>query len=157
QNISTPDSARRCFGIGKRHVCSKCFASWRGNRAGPSQHVRLAMPLLKRATWAALLLCLPQAAGAQSENNSRRAENHWVNDPDSGCALFDASLRPGDEVSWSGDCAEGRADGKGTARFTNNGAEFERFTGSFRDGVAEDGPVQVSWGAGWSYDGVMTG
>src|SRR3954466_681570 len=98
--------------------------------------MRSAMPLLKRATLAALLLGLPQIAGAAADNTSR-----WAVDPNSGCALFDASLRPGDEVSWSGDCINGRAEGKGTALFSNNGAEFERFSGSFKGGVAEDGPV----------------
>ena len=108
------------------------------------------MPLLKRAILAALLLCLPQIAGAASDDTS-----HWVTDRDSGCTLFDASLRPGDQVSWSGSCDNGRAEGQGTASFSNNGAEFESFTGSFHDGVAADGDVKVSWGQGWSYDGAM--
>src|ERR1700761_2830574 len=116
--------------------------------------MRLAMPMLKRAILAALLLGLPQMAAAASDTSS----SHWINDPDTGCALFDASARPGDAVRWSGACVEGRADGVGTARFTNHGAEFESFTGSFRDGVGQDGEVKVTWGtagAGWSYDGAM--
>ena len=108
------------------------------------------MPLLKRAILAATFLCLPQMAGAATNEDSR-----WARDPDSGCVLFDASLRPGDIVRWSGACAHGRADGMGTARFSNDGAEFENFTGSFKNGVAEDGDVKVSWGEGWSYDGAM--
>jgi hypothetical protein len=108
------------------------------------------MPLLKRANLAALLLCLPQMAGAATDTSS-----HWLRDPDTGCALFDASARPGDEARWSGACVEGRADGAGTARFINHGAEFESFTGSFKGGVAQDGDVKVSWGAGWSYEGAM--
>ena len=108
------------------------------------------MPLLNRAILATLILCLPQIAGAASDDTS-----HWASDPNSGCALFDASLRPGDAVSWSGACANGRAEGQGTAHFSNNGAEFESFTGSFKNGVAGDGDVKVSWGQGWSYDGAM--
>ena len=108
------------------------------------------MPLLKRAILAALVLCLPQAAGAASDDTS-----HWASDPDSGCALFDASLRPGDTVSWSGACDNGRAEGPGTAHFSNNGAEFESFSGNFEGGVAADGDVKVSWGQGWSYEGAM--
>jgi len=108
------------------------------------------MPLLKRAIMAALLLCLPQIADAASDDNS-----HWVSDPNSGCALFDASLRLGDAVSWNGSCANGRAEGQGTARFSNNGAQFESFSGNFQGGVAIDGDVKVSWGDGWSYDGAM--
>ncbi len=112
------------------------------------------MPMLKRAILAALLLGLPQMARAASDNSS----SHWISDPDTGCALFDASARPGDTVRWSGACVEGRADGPGTARFSNQGAEFESFTGRFRDGVAQDGDVKVTWGTpsgGWSYEGAM--
>ena len=105
------------------------------------------MPLLKRAGLAMLLACLPAAADA--------AEAHWASDPASGCALFDASLRPGDTVSWSGACQDGRAEGPGTATFSNGGVAFEHFTGSFAGGVAADGPVTVNWGDGWSYDGEM--
>ena len=69
-------------------------------------------------------------------------------DPDTGCALFDATLRPGDTVSWSGACKDGRAEGPGTARFSNNGAEFESFTGNFPDGVAADGACHSPLGRG---------
>ena len=84
------------------------------------------MPLLKRAILAALILCLPQIAGAATDDTS-----HWATDPDSGCALFDASLRPGDAVSWSGACSNGRAEGAGTARFSNNGARVRKLQRQF--------------------------
>ena len=106
------------------------------------------MPLLKRAILAALFLCLPCAAGA-AENS------HWASDPVSGCALFDAGLKPGDTVRWSGTCKDGRAEGSGTATFSSKGTPFENFTGDFSGGVAADGSVTVSWGDGWSYDGEM--
>lgn len=105
------------------------------------------MPLLKRAGLAMLLACLPMAADA--------ATAHWASDPASGCALYDANLRPGDTVSWSGACRDGRAEGPGTATFFKDGAAFEHFTGSFAGGVAADGAVTVNWGDGWSYDGEM--
>src|ERR1700744_5094763 len=101
------------------------------------------MPLLKRAIPAALLLCLPlgQAgtaiADAYSDSDSPAA-SHWANDSNSGCALFDASLHPGDSISWNGACKEGRADGPDPASFTNNGTQFESFTGEFAGGVAQD-------------------
>ena len=106
------------------------------------------MPLLKRASLAVLLLCLPRAAGASDIVQ-------WANDPVSSCALFDAGLKPGDTVRWSGACKDGRADGPGTATFSSNGAPFETFIGDFSGGVAADGSVTVKWGKGWSYDGEM--
>ena len=103
------------------------------------------MPLLNRAILAAPFLLACRRWPARLSDN---ASSHWISDPHTGCALFDASARSGDAVRWSGRCALGRADGPGTARFTNQGAEFESFTGSFRDGVAEDGDVKVTWGGG---------
>src|ERR1700722_3050480 len=110
------------------------------------------MPMLNRAILAALLLCLPRAAGAAPDD-----AGHWAADPNTHCALYDATLRPGDTVSWIGDCKDGRGEGPGTASFFNNGAEFESFTGNFSGGVAADGHVTVRWGEGWSYEGDMAG
>ncbi len=109
------------------------------------------MPALDRAVLAALILCLPRAAGAASSAD----DSHWATDPSTHCALFDATLRPGDTVNWIGECRDGRAEGPGTASFFNNGAEFESFTGNFVGGVAQDGHVTVRWGNGWSYEGNM--
>jgi hypothetical protein len=106
------------------------------------------MPLLKRASLAVLLLCLP--AGVNAADTAQ-----WASDPVSGCALFDAGLKPGDTVRWSGACQDGRADGAGTATFSSKGAPFESFIGSFSGGVAQDGAITVRWGNGWSYDGEM--
>ena len=106
------------------------------------------MPLLKRASLAVLLLCLPRGAGAADTRQ-------WASDPVSGCALFDAALKPGDTVRWTGGCQDGRAEGAGTATFSNKDTIFETFAGSFNGGVAADGSVTVTWGDGWSYDGEM--
>ena len=110
------------------------------------------MPMLNRAILAALLLCLPRAAGAAPDD-----AGHWAADPNTHCGLYDATLRPGDSVSWIGDCKDGRGDGPGTASFFSDGKEFESFTGNFSGGVAEDGHVTVRWGEGWSYEGDMVG
>jgi hypothetical protein len=108
------------------------------------------MPMLNRAILAALLLCLPRAAGAAPAD-----AGHWAADPNTHCGLYDATLRPGDTVSWIGACKDGRGEGPGTASFFNNGTEFESFTGNFSGGVAADGHVTVRWGEGWSYEGDM--
>jgi len=104
----------------------------------------------KKAILFALPLCLPHAADAASEDSG-----HWASDPMTHCALFDATLRPGDTVNWIGECRNGRGEGPGTASFFNGGKEFESFTGNFSGGVAQDGPVIVRWGNGWSYEGTM--
>ncbi len=110
------------------------------------------MPGLKRAALAALVLCLPRAAGAATDD-----AGHWASDPVTHCALYDGTLRPGDTVSWIGACKDGRGEGPGSASFFYDGKEFESFTGTFSGGVAQDGPVVVRWGQGWSYEGDMVG
>lgn len=85
------------------------------------------------------------------------ADTHWLIDSNSNCSLFDANAKAGDSVSWSGGCADGLANGKGTATFTNSGKQFESFTGEFAKGIAQDGPVSVGWGGGWRYDGNEVG
>jgi hypothetical protein len=100
----------------------------------------------------ALPLCLPHAAAAASDESG-----HWASDPKTHCALFDATLHPGDTVNWIGECRNGLGEGPGTASFFNGGKEFESFTGDFAGGVAQDGHVIVRWGDGWSYEGAMAG
>ena len=67
-------------------------------------------------------------------------DTHWLIDSNSNCSLFDANAKAGDSVSWSGDCENGLANGRGTAVFTNAGKQFESFTGNFAKGIAQDGP-----------------
>jgi hypothetical protein len=105
------------------------------------------MRLLARAALAAALLScsLPQAWADD--------ETHWLIDPYTHCRLFDANAKSGDSVGWSGDCEAGLASGTGTATFMHGDKQFESFTGMFASGMALDGPVTVSWGDGWRFDG----
>ncbi len=105
------------------------------------------MRKVRRAALAAsLLACAAPAAMAQTDS-------HWLTDPDSRCAVFDANANEGDVVYWSGACVDGLASGEGTAAFSNHGKSFESFEGTFSKGVAQDGHVVVRWGNGWVYDG----
>lgn len=106
---------------------------------------------------AALAVAMFGCALAQASAESADVDTHWLVDPGPNCSLFDANAKPGDSVSWSGGCESGMASGKGTAIFTSNGKQFESFTGTFEKGIAQDGPVSVSWGGGWHYDGQEVG
>ncbi len=99
---------------------------------------------------AALLNCALPHAWADDDT-------HWLRDPYTHCTLFDANAKPGDSVGWSGDCEAGFATGQGTATFMHGDQQFESFTGNFAKGAALDGPVTVSWGDGWRYEGNEAG
>lgn len=109
------------------------------------------MKRVARAAWAAALLncALPHAWADE--------DKHWLKDPYTHCILFDANTKTGDSVGWLGECEAGLATGEGTAIFMNGGKEFESFTGSFAKGFALDGPVTVTWGDGWRYEGNQAG
>ena len=109
------------------------------------------MRSIARAAWAAALLncALPHAFADDA--------NHWLKDPYTQCRMFDANAKPGDHVGWLGECEGGLASGEGTAIFMNGDKQFESFTGNFARGVALDGPVTVTWGEGWRYQGNQIG
>ena len=109
------------------------------------------MTSIARAAWAAAMLtCASSYAWADDSQ-------HWLKDPYTHCQMFDASAKPGDRVGWLGECESGLANGDGTAIFMNGDKQFESFTGSFARGMALDGPVTVTWGEGWRFEGNQTG
>ena len=109
------------------------------------------MRWVARAAFAAALLnCALPHAWADDDT-------HWLKDPYTHCALFDANAKPGDSVGWSGDCEAGLATGQGTATFMHGDKQFESFAGNFAKGAALDGPVTVTWGEGWRYEGNEAG
>ncbi len=99
-----------------------------------------------------IALLLPFSGGAAL---AKDASQPWAVDPDSQCAVFNATLKPDETVHWSGACKDGRAEGPGTATFSGPPGVIESFTGEFAGGMAADGAVTVSWGQGWRYDGEM--
>jgi hypothetical protein len=102
--------------------------------------------IAKAALAAALLNC-----GLHSAHASDAQNGQWLKDGT--CNLYNADARPGDQVAWTGDCADGFAQGMGTATFTGADGKTQSFTGIFVHGAVSDGHVVSRWGAGWSYDG----
>src|SRR5258708_10265726 len=105
--------------------------------------------IAKAALAAALLNCGLLNASAIDTANGQGGSGQWLKD--GACALFSAGAGPGDTVSWTGPCADGFAEGLGTATFTHDG-QSQSFTASFSHGVIPDGHVITRWGQGWSDD-----
>jgi len=106
--------------------------------------------IAKAALAAAMLNC--GLSNASADENS--VTGQWLKDGT--CSLFSASASPGDTVQWTGACADGYAEGLGTATFTHDG-QSQSFTANFVHGVIPDGHVITRWGQGWSYDGETVG
>jgi hypothetical protein len=106
--------------------------------------------IAKAVLAAAMLNC--GLLNASADENS--VTGQWLKDGT--CSLFSASASPGDTVQWTGACADGYAEGLGTATFTHDG-QSQSFTANFVHGVIPDGHVITRWGQGWSYDGETVG
>lgn len=85
------------------------------------------------------------------------SDPHWLMDERAQCWAYDSNAGPYDTITWSGVCRDGRADGPGTLAFFNRGRMFERLTGTFNEGMLEDGHVSIEWSDGARYDGDQSG
>jgi hypothetical protein len=75
----------------------------------------------------------------------------WTADAKSGCQVWNPSPQLEETVAWSGNCANGRAEGTGTVQWLKGSAAFETDTGEWRDGRQTGKGVQ-SWPGG-RYEG----
>jgi hypothetical protein len=58
----------------------------------------------------------------------------WIADQKTGCKVWDPYRSPSQSITWSGDCANGLAQGRGTLQWLNEGKPGERDEGEFKDG-----------------------
>ncbi len=65
----------------------------------------------------------------------------WVKDPRNGCATSNPFPNPNESIRWSGGCANGKLDGRGTLIWLRDGVETERNDGNFRDGEMDGSAV----------------
>ena len=78
----------------------------------------------------------------------------WVVDARSGCQVWNPNPQLEETVAWSGPCANGRAEGHGTAQWLKGGAPSETDEGEWRDG-RQTGNGTQSWATG-RYEGELS-
>jgi hypothetical protein len=79
----------------------------------------------------------------------------WVTDDKSGCQVWDPNPQIDEAVIWSGVCANGRAEGPGSAQWLKGKTVMETDKGEWRDGKQAGKGVQT-WSTG-SYEGDLSG
>lgn len=92
-----------------------------------------------------VLLALPAAA--------QTAQPGWIADRNTNCRVWDPEPEAGESVSWSGACANGKAQGRGVLQWYLAGKPIGgRYEGEYRDGVI-NGRGVYTFASGNRYDG----
>jgi hypothetical protein len=75
----------------------------------------------------------------------------WISDAHSACQVWDPNPQIDESVVWSGSCAKGRAEGRGTAQWVKAGTAIETDSGEWLNGRQNGKGVQT-WSTG-RYEG----
>src|SRR5262245_16329371 len=113
------------------------------------------MRIAPRNTRATLICLLALAAAAALAGWARAApaeeDPAWITDA-RGCQCANPFPRTGESIAWSGDCANGFAQGQGVLQWYLDGQADDRFEGTLEMGWAE-GRGSLVRGDGSKYDG----
>ena len=97
----------------------------------------------RRAALAPLLIALAWAGVAPIAY----AEDVFMKDGVSACAIFKPNLKPGETVTWQGACANGYGNGPGIAKWTASDGSSVTFEGNFARGKLQgEGQMTASGG-----------
>lgn len=98
-----------------------------------------------KAALALYCLCLPCPLLAE-----------WFNDPETGCAVWGEHSQPIVTVSWSGECVDGKASGKGVMEVFIDNIPFSRYEGDYKEGKVDGYGVLTTPGES-RYEGEFKG
>jgi len=76
---------------------------------------------------------------------------HWITDAH-GCKVWDSQPSANESVTWSGQCVDGFADGKGKLAWFISGKPYGSYEGELKAGHYDGEGSQV-WPSGARYDG----
>ncbi len=104
--------------------------------------VRRRISVIATTVAAAAIAAAPANAGA------------WVTDAKSGCQVWNPNPQLEETVAWSGSCANGHAEGRGTVQWLKDDRATETNEGEWRDGRQVGTGIQ-SWSTG-RYEGELS-
>ena len=97
---------------------------------------------------------LGAAAIAVFVTGQHRPKGMWMVDQKTGCRIWDDLPAANELVSWSGDCKDGYAEGRGTAQWIIKGKPVDRYDGEMRAGRMI-GAGTLSFPNGMRYEGAF--
>jgi hypothetical protein len=94
------------------------------------------------ALLAAALICgFAQGASAQAD---KAAGSGWITATNQPCKIWNPEPQPNESVTWSGQCVDGLASGKGVLRWTEDGKPDIEFDGTYARGKRNGAGVLVT-------------
>lgn len=82
-------------------------------------------------------------------------QRHLHFDYQSNCAVYDFEPRAALSATWSGDCVQGLASGRGTAVFVRADHTQKTVSATYQNGRVQDGTASVMWSDGAYFEGTI--
>lgn len=81
----------------------------------------------------------------------------WTADPTTGCTAWNPNPQPGETITWSGACVDGKASGEGTLAYVQNGAAVQTINcSSFVEGKCSSGRQKITMADGTTNEGEVS-
>jgi len=84
-----------------------------------------------------------QTPNAPPAARTTGAPTGWVADIKTGCKIWDPTPDPDETMTWSGECADGMAEGNGILQFFIGDKPAARYEGDMRNGRADGHGINV--------------
>ncbi len=102
----------------------------------------------------ASFLCVVAASAHAEDSKSKVPQGDWIADAKTGCKVWNPAPAQDESIKWSGNCKDGKADGKGSLEWYKNIDLQTTITGTMKDGqCAQDCSAKTKDGD--SYVGEM--
>lgn len=82
----------------------------------------------------AFLFFLSAAFSHAEDSGNIIAQGGWIADAKTGCKVWNPAPAPDESITWSGECKDGKADGKGALEWYNHSELQSTITGVLHDG-----------------------
>ncbi len=92
----------------------------------------------------ALIAVIAMFAITESAAQPEKPRPDWITTTNQPCKVWNPEPQPDESVTWSGDCKDGFATGKGILRWTENGKPDVEFDGEYRNGKRNGQGVMIT-------------
>jgi hypothetical protein len=92
---------------------------------------------------AAILFVATQAVAQRNNNQTDKPTPDWITTSNKPCKVWNPSPEPNESVTWSGECKDGLATGKGILFWTENGKPDVEYDGDYANGKRNGHGVMI--------------